>query len=125
MESKPQNCGSRDHCKFRRIHYELAKNACFQCSKSRTDTHKVKCRLLFQLATRACCQSHPVKMFINATMPRNMGNQNSELFLRHEVSGCLQLWVLNPKLGLSAAVKCDPVFRMCNNDPSSIHIPDN
>jgi hypothetical protein len=37
--SKPQDCGCRDLCKFRRIHYGLAKNACFQCSKSRTDTH--------------------------------------------------------------------------------------
>jgi hypothetical protein len=34
--------GCRDLCKFRRIHYGLAKNACSLCSKSRTDTHKVK-----------------------------------------------------------------------------------
>jgi hypothetical protein len=39
--------------------------------------------------------------------------------------GCLQLWVFNPKLGLFTAVKCDPVFRMCVNNPLSIHIPGN
>jgi hypothetical protein len=63
LEGKPQDCGCQDLCKFQRIHYGLAKNACSQCSKSRTDTHKVKCRFLFQLArftNRACCQSHPV-----------------------------------------------------------------
>jgi hypothetical protein len=58
----------------------------------------------------ACCQSHPVEMFIKTT---------------HEVFGCLQLWVFNPKLGLSTAVKCDSVFIVCVNDPLSIHIPDN
>jgi hypothetical protein len=34
--------------------------------------HKVKCRLLFQLTrctNTACCQSHPVEMFIKATIP--------------------------------------------------------
>jgi hypothetical protein len=48
-------------------------------------------------------------------------------FLRqnHKMFGCLQLWVFNPKLGLSTAVKCDSVFRVCVNDPLSIHIPDN
>jgi hypothetical protein len=46
------------------------------------------------------------------------------LGMAHEVFGCLQLWVFNPKLGLSTAVKCDPVFRVCVNDPLSIHIPD-
>jgi hypothetical protein len=46
-------------------------------------------------------------MFINATMPRDKRNQNSELFFRQtqEVFGCLQLWVFNPKLRLSTAVK--------------------
>jgi hypothetical protein len=42
----------RDLCKLRRIHYGLAKNACSQCSKKRTDTHKVKCRLLCFLGFR-------------------------------------------------------------------------
>jgi hypothetical protein len=90
-------------------------------------THtKVKCRLLFLLArftNRACCQFRPVKMFIKATMPLDKRNQNSEL--THEVFGCLQLWVFNPKLELSTAVKCDPLFRVCVNDPLSIHILDN
>jgi hypothetical protein len=54
--------------------------------------------------------SHRVK----ATMPRDKRNQISELFFRqtHEVFGFLQLWVFNPKLGLSTAVKCDPMFRV-------------
>jgi hypothetical protein len=62
-----------------------------------------------------------------ATMPRDKRNQNSELFFgqTHEVFGCLHFLVFNPKLGLSAAVKCNPVFRMCVNDPLSIHIPNN
>jgi hypothetical protein len=83
--SQPQDCGCQDLCKFRRTHYGLVKNACSQCSKSRTDTDKVKCLLLFQLArctNRACCQSHPVEMFIKTTMPRDKSNQNSELFFR-------------------------------------------
>jgi hypothetical protein len=72
-------------------------------------THKVKCRLLFQLArctNRACCQSHHVKMFIKAAMPRYKRNQNSELFFRQspEVFGCLQLWVFNSKFGRSNGV---------------------
>jgi hypothetical protein len=29
------------------------------------------------------------------------------------------------KAWLSTAVKCDPMFRVCVNDPVSIHIPDN
>jgi hypothetical protein len=67
------------------------------------------------------------RMFIKATMPRDKGNQNSALFLRQtqEAFGCLQLWVFNPKPRLSTAVKCDPEFRVCVNDPPSIHIPDN
>jgi hypothetical protein len=134
LESKPQDCRCRGLCKFRRIHYGLAKNACSQCSKSRTGTHKVKFRLLFQLTrctNRACCQFHPVKMFIKTTVPRDKRNQNSERFFRLmsstkylEVFGCLQIWVFNPKLGLSTAVKCNPVFRVCVNQ-LSIHIPDN
>jgi hypothetical protein len=54
-------------------------------------------------------------MFIKITMPHDKSNQNSELFFRqtHEVFGCLQLWVFNTKLGLSTAIKCDPVFRVC------------
>jgi hypothetical protein len=46
-------------------------------------------------------------MFIKAKMFRDKRKQNSELFLRqtHEVSGCIQLRVINPKLGLSTAVK--------------------
>jgi hypothetical protein len=53
-----------------------------------------------------------MKMFIEAKMPRDKRNQNSELFFRQtqEVFGCLQLRVFNPKLRLSTAVKCDPVF---------------
>jgi hypothetical protein len=45
------------------------------------------------------------------TMPRDKKNQNSGLFFRQtqEVFGCLKLWVFNPKLGLSTAVKCDTV----------------
>jgi hypothetical protein len=91
----------------------------------------VKCRLPYQLArctNRACCQSHPVKMFIKATMPRDKRNRRIlGCFLRqtHKVFGCLHFWVFNLKLGLSTAVKCDPVFRVCVNDPLSIHIPDN
>jgi hypothetical protein len=66
-------------------------------------------------------------MFIKTKMPRDKRKQNSDLFFRqiHEVFGCLQLWVFNPKLGLSTAVKCNPVFRVCVNDPLSIHISDN
>jgi hypothetical protein len=58
---------------------------------------------------------------------RDKRNKIPELFFRetHVVFGCLQLWVFNPKLGLSTAVKCDPVFKVCVNDPLSIHIPDN
>jgi hypothetical protein len=71
--------------------------------------------------------SVPVKIFITATVPRDWRNQNSELFFgqTHELFGCLQLQVFNPKLGLSTAVKCDTVFRVCVNDPPSIHISDN
>jgi hypothetical protein len=65
-------------------------------------------------------------MFIKTTMPSDKRNQNSDLFFRQtdEVFGCLQLGVFNPKLGLFTAVKCDPVFRVCVNDPLSTHIPD-
>jgi hypothetical protein len=70
---------------------------------------------------------YPVELFIRATMPRDKRNQNSEVFFGQTqvVFGCLQLWVFSPKLGLSTAVKSDPVFRVCVNDPPSIHIPDN
>jgi hypothetical protein len=65
-------------------------------------------------------------MFIKTTTPHDKRNLNSELFLgTHEVFGCLQLWGFNPKLGLSTAVNCDPVFIVCVIDPHSIHIPDN
>jgi hypothetical protein len=55
-----------------------------------------ECRLLFQLTRctkKACCQSHPVEMFIKTTMPRDKKNQNFELFFKqsHEEFGCLQL----------------------------------
>jgi hypothetical protein len=45
-------------------------------------------------------------------------NQNSKLFFKqtHEISGCFQFGVFNPKLELSTAIKCDPVFRMRVND---------
>jgi hypothetical protein len=48
-------------------------------------------------------------------------------FLRqtHEVFVCLQPWVFNSKVGLSTAVECDPVLRVCVNDPLSIHILEN
>jgi hypothetical protein len=87
-------------------------------------THKVKCRPLFQLTrctNRAYGRSHPVEMFIKAAMPRDKKNQNSELLFRqtHEIPGCFQFWVFNPKIRLSTAIKCDPVFRMCVNDPPS------
>jgi hypothetical protein len=66
-------------------------------------------------------------MFIKAKMPRDKRNQNSEHFFRQiqEVFGCLQLWVFNSKLRLSTAVKSDPVFRVCVNDPPFIQIPKN
>jgi hypothetical protein len=51
-------------------------------------------------------------------------NQNIELFLGR-LMRYLQLCVFNPKLGLSTAVNCDPVFRVCVNDPLSINVPDN
>jgi hypothetical protein len=81
---------------------------------------KVKYRLLF-------CQLEDAQMFIKATMTRDKGNKNSELLFRQtqEVFGCLQLWVFNPKLRLSTAVKYHPVFRVCVNHPPSIYIPDN
>jgi hypothetical protein len=113
LESEPQDCGCRGPCKFRRIHYGLAKNACSQCSKSRTDTHKIKCRLLFQDLQTGLAAS-PILWRYSLRQQKT-----------HEVFGCLQLLVFNPKLGLSTAVKCNPVFRACVNDPLSIHIPDN
>jgi hypothetical protein len=67
-------------------------------------------------------------MFIKTTMSRDKRNQNSELFFgqTHEVFGCMQLWVFNPKFGLSnTAVKCNPVFRVYVNDPLSIFVLDN
>jgi hypothetical protein len=66
-------------------------------------------------------------MFIKATMPRDKRNQKSELFFEQtqEVFGYLQLWVFYSKLGLSTAVKYDPMFRVCVIGPPSIHIPDN
>jgi hypothetical protein len=73
-------------------------------------------------------QSHPVEIFIKATMARDKRNQTSELFFirqTQKVFGCLQLWVFNSKLRLSTTVKWDPVFIVCVNDPPSIHIPDN
>jgi hypothetical protein len=90
-------------------------------------THKVKCRLFFQLArctNRAYGQSHPVEMFIKAAIPRDKRNQNAELLFRqtHEIPGCFQCWVFNPKIRLSTAIKCDPVFRMTH---LLIHISDN
>jgi hypothetical protein len=47
------------------------------------------------------------------------------LGMTHEIFGCLQLWVFNPNLRLSIAVKCDTVFRVSVNDSLSIHILDN
>jgi hypothetical protein len=77
---------------------------------------------LFFFTNRACCQSQPVEMFIEATMPRNKRNQNFELFFRQtlEVFGCLQLWVFNPNLRLSTAV--DPAAIQCLECASMIHI---
>jgi hypothetical protein len=45
---------------------------------------------------------------LKAVMPRDKRNQNSELFFEqtHEISGCLQFWVFNPKLLLSTAIQC-------------------
>jgi hypothetical protein len=63
-------------------------------------------------------------MLLKATMPGDKRNQNSDLFFRqtHEVFGCLQLWVFNPKLGLFAAVKGNPVFIVSVNDPLSMTV---
>jgi hypothetical protein len=54
-------------------------------------------------------------------MSRDKRNKGSELFFRqtHEICGCFQFLVFNIKLGLSKTIKCDPVFRMCVNDPLS------
>jgi hypothetical protein len=63
-----------------------------------------------------------VEIFIKAAIHRDKRNQNSELFFRqtHEISGCFQFLVFNSKLGLSTAIKCNSVFRMCVNDLFSI-----
>jgi hypothetical protein len=55
--------------------------------------HKIN-RILLR-PNRTGCQSHPVEMFIEAAVPRDKRNQNSEL---SEISDCSQFWVINPKL---------------------------